>query len=158
MCVAVYDNQLNWFTGIAIGSFLLASGLGVLYSALWNVSVSEDKLTFRNTFGIVKHYKVSDITYAVLKKSGARSVYIGERKIFTIDERRVSLEFELQLIKMNIPTKTVQEFKGMDENNLLITVTMTYKVLAVFDSVCLTLIGSGMLKFEGGYNVATLVT
>lgn len=152
-----YDNQLNWFTGVGIGAPFLLSLCGFLYSAVWKVSVSGDELAFRNMFGIVRHYKVSDVTCVVLKKTGASAVYIDERKIFTIDELMVAAEFELQLIAANVPRRTPEEFRGMNEECFCVTVTTTYKILAVILGACYCFIGTVLLKDESRYSFQTMI-
>lgn len=152
-----YSEQWGWDTGIGFGLVTLFFLIGVMNTGLWKIRVSGDDIVFRNTFGITKHYKFTQITCLVKKKSGATRVYIGGKRIFTFDDNMPSIDFNIQAMNMNIPIRTWTEFKGNNEYNCLIKTPLAERIVMGVSVLIFCAISMAYTYREGVYNPILLV-
>lgn len=92
---------------VLLGLFPAVLGVwGIMYQRLWMIEVEGDDITVRNSFGKVKHFKMSDITEIKAKEinnSYSYKFYSGTTKLFSIDENTDDIYLIDRLTKEEVP-------------------------------------------------------
>lgn len=73
------------FMGICLltfGGFTVLGMILAAYGYIWKLEYDEQEIRCRSIFGIVKHYKIDDITRYTTKRNHKYKFYCGERKLF----------------------------------------------------------------------------
>jgi hypothetical protein len=73
------------FAGLVFGVFFLLGAFILLYSIRWKLNIVGDDLVLTPVFGRERSYSVREITHIKTANTGGIQIYIGSKKIFSVD-------------------------------------------------------------------------